>query len=113
MHARGRSSKPSVAGASLLTVPGRAAIDNPAAVAYRAGRRVLAGACFISRRGGCINDGETEIHGTCASGYEPVREAFAANFAQRDEIGASVAVVVAGRPVVNLWVGWAATTAAA
>jgi CubicO group peptidase (beta-lactamase class C family) len=54
-----------------------------------------------------MNDGETEIHGTCASGYEPVREALAANFAQRDEIGASVAVVVAGQPVVNLWAGWA------
>ena len=50
---------------------------------------------------------ETEIHGTCAPGYEPVRQAFADNFAQRDEIGASVAVVVSGQPVVNLWAGWA------
>jgi len=25
----------------------------------------------------------TEIHGTCAAGYEPVREAFAENFAER------------------------------
>ena len=50
---------------------------------------------------------ETEINGTCAPGYEPVRQAFADNFAQRDEIGASVAVVVSGQPVVNLWPGWA------
>jgi CubicO group peptidase (beta-lactamase class C family) len=50
---------------------------------------------------------ETEIHGTCAPGYEPVQEAFAANFAERDEIGASVAVSVAGQPVVNIWAGWA------
>jgi len=49
----------------------------------------------------------TEIHGTCAAGYEPVREAFAENFAERGEIGASVAVAVAGEPVVNLWAGWA------
>jgi CubicO group peptidase (beta-lactamase class C family) len=49
----------------------------------------------------------TEIHGTCAAGFEPVRAAFAENFAERDEIGASVAVAVGGEPVVNLWAGWA------
>jgi CubicO group peptidase (beta-lactamase class C family) len=49
----------------------------------------------------------TEIHGTCAAGYEPVREAFAGNFAEPGEIGASVAVAVGGEPVVNLWAGWA------
>jgi CubicO group peptidase (beta-lactamase class C family) len=54
-----------------------------------------------------MNDVETEIHGSCAPGYEPVRDAFAANFAERDEIGASVAVVAAGELVVNLWAGWA------
>jgi CubicO group peptidase (beta-lactamase class C family) len=48
-----------------------------------------------------------EIHGTCASGYEPVREAFARNFADRGEIGASVAVMAGGKTVVNLWGGWA------
>lgn len=54
-----------------------------------------------------MSDAETEIHGTCASGFEPVRDAFAENFAQRDEIGASVAVVAGGQHVVNLWAGWA------
>jgi CubicO group peptidase (beta-lactamase class C family) len=54
-----------------------------------------------------MSDGPTEIHGTCEPGFEPVREAFAANFAERGEIGASAAVVVGGRPVVNLWAGWA------
>jgi CubicO group peptidase (beta-lactamase class C family) len=34
-----------------------------------------------------------EVHGTCAPGFEPVRRAFVANFAERGEIGASVAVV--------------------
>lgn len=46
-----------------------------------------------------------EIQGTCSEGFEPVREAFAANFAERDEIGATVAVVHSGQPVVNLWAG--------
>jgi CubicO group peptidase (beta-lactamase class C family) len=57
--------------------------------------------------GGRMSDRPTEIHGTCEPGFEPVREAFAANFAERGEIGASAAVVVGGRPVVNLWAGWA------
>jgi CubicO group peptidase (beta-lactamase class C family) len=47
-----------------------------------------------------------EIHGTCTTGYEPVREAFAKNFADRGEIGASVAVIAGGKTVVNLWGGW-------
>jgi CubicO group peptidase (beta-lactamase class C family) len=50
---------------------------------------------------------ETEIQGVCKAGYEPVRDAFAENFAERDEIGASVAVVARGEPVVDLWAGWA------
>jgi CubicO group peptidase (beta-lactamase class C family) len=54
-----------------------------------------------------VNDVETEIHGTCAERFEPVREAFAANFAERGEIGASVAVAAGGETVVNLWAGWA------
>jgi len=47
------------------------------------------------------------VEGTCAGGYEAVRDAFAANFADPGEIGASVAVVVGGRPVVDLWAGLA------
>ena len=53
-----------------------------------------------------MSNGPVEIHGTCEPGFEPVREAFAANFAERGEIGASAAVVAGGRPVVNLWAGW-------
>jgi CubicO group peptidase (beta-lactamase class C family) len=49
--------------------------------------------------------GEVQINGTVADGYEPVRDAFAANFAERGEIGASFAVVAGGEPVVNLWAG--------
>ena len=54
-----------------------------------------------------MSDTNFEINGTCAAGFGPVRDAFAANFAERDEIGASVAVAVRGEPVVNLWAGWA------
>ncbi len=46
-----------------------------------------------------------EIHGTCDPGFEPVREAFAGNFEGGLELGASVAVTVDGRPVVDIWAG--------
>lgn len=35
-----------------------------------------------------------DVHGTVTPGFEPVREAFAANFARGDEIGASFAATV-------------------
>jgi CubicO group peptidase (beta-lactamase class C family) len=54
-----------------------------------------------------MSDAPLEIHGTCKPGFEPVRDAFAANFAEHDEIGASVAVVFGGEAVVELWAGWA------
>ena len=43
----------------------------------------------------------------CAQGFEPVRDAFEANFADPGELGAAVSVVVDGRPVVDLWGGLA------
>lgn len=45
------------------------------------------------------------IDGTVAPGWEPMREAFAANFADGEEVGAGVAVYHRGRPVVDLWGG--------
>lgn len=50
-------------------------------------------------------DSMMEIKGTLEAGFEGVREAFAANFAAGLEVGASVAVTVGGRPVVDLWAG--------
>ena len=47
------------------------------------------------------------IDGTCSPAFDRVRDAFEANFRQRDEIGASVAVWVDGQLVVNLWGGTA------
>ncbi|MFD3956410.1 MULTISPECIES: serine hydrolase domain-containing protein [Streptomyces] len=49
----------------------------------------------------------TTIYGEVAAGFEPVREAFAANFAQHGDIGAAVCVYQYGRPVVDLWGGFA------
>jgi CubicO group peptidase (beta-lactamase class C family) len=48
-----------------------------------------------------------EIHGTCDPRFAAVRDVFLANFAEDDEIGAAVAVVVDGKTVVDLWAGWA------
>lgn len=48
-----------------------------------------------------------EIHGTCDSGFEQVRQAFAENFAERGEVGAAVCVVHEGQMVVDLWGGYA------
>jgi CubicO group peptidase (beta-lactamase class C family) len=48
---------------------------------------------------------DVDIHGSCASRFERVREAFEKNFALRNEIGAAVAVWVDGELVVNLWGG--------
>src|ERR1700678_3738033 len=54
-----------------------------------------------------MSEDQIELHGVYDPAFQPVRDAFVANFTERGEIGASVAVVVAGAPVVNLWAGWA------
>ncbi len=46
-----------------------------------------------------------QIHGTLAPGFEPVRAAFAANFAERGEVGAAFCAYLEGRPVADLWAG--------
>ncbi|MYQ42248.1 CubicO group peptidase, beta-lactamase class C family [Streptomyces sp. LamerLS-316] len=48
-----------------------------------------------------------QIQGHCDDRFAAVRDAFAANFAARDELGAAVTVLLDGRPVVDLWGGWA------
>lgn len=45
------------------------------------------------------------IHGDVATGYEPVADAFRRNFTEHNELGAAVAVVRDGEPVVDLWGG--------
>jgi CubicO group peptidase (beta-lactamase class C family) len=46
-----------------------------------------------------------DVNGAVAEGFEPVREAFAQNFAARAERGAAVAVYRDGHKVVDLWAG--------
>ena len=48
---------------------------------------------------------EVDIHGSCASDFVGVRDAFRQNFALRREVGAAVAVWVDGDLVINLWGG--------
>ncbi|MER6732068.1 serine hydrolase domain-containing protein [Streptomyces puniciscabiei] len=50
---------------------------------------------------------ETQVHGHCDARFTAVREAFEANFRERGELGAAVAVTVDGTTVVDLWGGWA------
>lgn len=45
------------------------------------------------------------IGGHCDPRFEQVREEFERNFAERDEVGASVSVTLDGEPVVDLWGG--------
>jgi CubicO group peptidase (beta-lactamase class C family) len=47
----------------------------------------------------------TDIHGECAPGFEPVRDAFTANFTERGEVGAAFALYQHGQKVVDLWGG--------
>ncbi|MFD9463398.1 serine hydrolase domain-containing protein [Streptomyces sp. NPDC060027] len=46
-----------------------------------------------------------DVNGTVAEGFEPVREAFAGNFAALGDRGAAVTVYRDGRKVVDLWGG--------
>ncbi|GAB2990112.1 hypothetical protein GCM10023080_064890 [Streptomyces pseudoechinosporeus] len=48
----------------------------------------------------------TTIDGEVEAGFEPVREAFAANFARRGDIGAAVCVYRDGRPAGGGPLGW-------
>ena len=47
------------------------------------------------------------VRGNVADGFGPVADAFAANFADADEVGAAVAVYAGGDLVVDLWGGMA------
>ncbi len=49
--------------------------------------------------------GSTVVHGLIDEKFEPILAAFAANFAEREEQGASICVNVDGETVVDLWGG--------
>ena len=48
---------------------------------------------------------ETRVHGAVESGFESVRQAFAANFERHGDVGAACCVYAEGRKVVDLWGG--------
>src|SRR5271154_5453584 len=50
---------------------------------------------------------DLHIEGTCDAQFARVKEAFAENFEKRNEYGATVAVTIAGKPVLDLWAGHA------
>jgi CubicO group peptidase (beta-lactamase class C family) len=51
--------------------------------------------------------GAASVNGFCEDRFAAVRREFEKNFAERGEIGASVAIAIDGRPVVDLWGGFA------
>ena len=48
----------------------------------------------------------TELHGYCDDRFSAVRDAFAKNFSENDDVGASVAISLEGEMVVDLWGGF-------
>ncbi len=48
-----------------------------------------------------------ELQGRCEPRFEAVRDAFAANWSEHGEVGASLCVIVGGQSVVDLWGGHA------
>ena len=51
--------------------------------------------------------GVPRICGSCDERFAGVRDALAQNFRERGELGAAVAVTIEGKPVVDIWAGWA------
>jgi CubicO group peptidase (beta-lactamase class C family) len=49
---------------------------------------------------------KVDISGTCSNDFAAVKDAFAANFTQNGDVGASVAIVKDGELVVDLWGGF-------
>ena len=47
------------------------------------------------------------IQGNCDPAFRPVYDALAANFEERDEVGAACSITLDGQVVVDLWGGWA------
>ncbi len=50
---------------------------------------------------------DIEVKGTIKPGFEPVADAFIANFAEHGDVGAASAVYLHGEPVVDIWGGMA------
>jgi CubicO group peptidase (beta-lactamase class C family) len=53
-----------------------------------------------------MSDHLTPLGGTCSARFEPLRELFAAKLKSGEDLGASVAVNIDGKMVIDLWGGW-------
>ena len=51
--------------------------------------------------------GEIPIGGTCDARFARVREAFVENFTKHGERGGAVTIALDGKPIVDLWGGYA------
>jgi len=54
-----------------------------------------------------MSDHSTPLGGACSARFDPLRELFAAKLESGEDLGASLAVIVDGVMVVDLWGGWA------
>src|SRR5438128_1841649 len=54
-----------------------------------------------------MNDHPTPLGGTCSARFDPLRELFAAKLESGEDLGASLAVNLDGKMVLDLWGGWA------
>lgn len=77
---------------------------------HHANSKELVANAAAGLRGGTVaakacHHGGMDIQGTCRPGFEAVRDAFEANFADGKEIGAAAAVTVDGEFVVDVWGG--------
>jgi len=54
-----------------------------------------------------VDDRRAIVEGQCDRAFEPVRDAFAEALVSGFEVGAALAVYVDGRPVIDLWGGYA------
>ena len=80
----------------LRTVPIRTKRENDRDFSIRTGAQLA------RHEGGTM---QVDISGTCAATLSAVKDAFAANFTEHGDVGASVAVVKDGELVVDLWGG--------
>jgi CubicO group peptidase (beta-lactamase class C family) len=54
-----------------------------------------------------MSNHSTPLGGTCGARFDPPRELFAAKLESDEDLGASLAVNIEGKMVVDLWGGWA------
>jgi CubicO group peptidase (beta-lactamase class C family) len=57
-----------------------------------------------------VSRSSPEIHGSCSRRFLDLRDAFAENFREREELGAAICVTIDARPVVDIWAGWTEQT---